>query len=130
MQKMPGWRMLNGSAPSCFCCGIQGCELGMLFHAARTDGRATSCSCTHRKQERINGFTFRLEWCRRWDSNPRPRDYETLALPLSYTGTPRILHATVSLRRVSRFSLALRNPQCGFRMAALRINSFASHLRF
>jgi hypothetical protein len=25
-------------------------------------------------------------WCRRWDSNPRPRDYETLALPLSYTG--------------------------------------------
>ena len=26
-------------------------------------------------------------WCRRWDSNPRPRDYETLALPLSYTGT-------------------------------------------
>jgi hypothetical protein len=26
-------------------------------------------------------------WCRRWDWNPRPRDYETLALPLSYTGT-------------------------------------------
>ena len=25
-------------------------------------------------------------WCRRWDSNPRPRDYETLALPLSYAG--------------------------------------------
>jgi len=22
-------------------------------------------------------------WCRLWDSNPRPRDYETLALPLS-----------------------------------------------
>src|SRR5579885_320012 len=28
-------------------------------------------------------------WCRRWDSNPRPRDYETLALPLSYTGGSR-----------------------------------------
>ena len=26
-------------------------------------------------------------WCRRLDSNQRPRDYETLALPLSYTGT-------------------------------------------
>jgi hypothetical protein len=31
------------------------------------------------------------EWCRRWDSNPRPRDYETLALPLSYTGIGRTL---------------------------------------
>jgi hypothetical protein len=27
------------------------------------------------------------EWCRRRESNPRPRDYETLALPLSYAGT-------------------------------------------
>src|ERR1700730_3424782 len=26
-------------------------------------------------------------WCRRGESNPRPRDYETLALPLSYAGT-------------------------------------------
>jgi hypothetical protein len=26
------------------------------------------------------------QWCRRRDSNSRPRDYETLALPLSYTG--------------------------------------------
>ena len=31
---------------------------------------------------------YRLEimWCRRGESNPRPRDYETLALPLSYAG--------------------------------------------
>src|SRR5712664_3021912 len=28
-----------------------------------------------------------MEWCRRGESNPRPRDYETLALPLSYAGT-------------------------------------------
>jgi hypothetical protein len=28
----------------------------------------------------------RKEWCRRGESNPRPRDYETLALPLSYAG--------------------------------------------
>ena len=26
------------------------------------------------------------QWCRRGESNPRPRDYETLALPLSYAG--------------------------------------------
>ena len=26
------------------------------------------------------------DWCRRGESNPRPRDYETLALPLSYAG--------------------------------------------
>ena len=28
----------------------------------------------------------REDWCRRGESNPRPRDYETLALPLSYAG--------------------------------------------
>jgi hypothetical protein len=28
----------------------------------------------------------RFRWCRRGESNPRPRDYETLALPLSYAG--------------------------------------------
>src|ERR1700756_3938246 len=27
-----------------------------------------------------------LVWCRRGESNPRHRDYETLALPLSYAG--------------------------------------------
>ncbi len=27
-----------------------------------------------------------IMWCRRGESNPRPRDYETLALPLSYAG--------------------------------------------
>src|ERR1700680_4910564 len=32
------------------------------------------------------GRTF-IHWCRRGESNPRPRDYETLALPLSYAGT-------------------------------------------
>ena len=44
----------------------------------------------------INGSSARLgrrirtgdgqRWCRRGESNPRPRDYETLALPLSYAG--------------------------------------------
>src|SRR5208337_497545 len=29
---------------------------------------------------------IRTKWCRRGESNPRPRDYETLALPLSYAG--------------------------------------------
>src|ERR1700716_570518 len=34
------------------------------------------------------------KWCRRRESNPRPRDYEALALPLSYAGEKAILHAT------------------------------------
>ena len=29
---------------------------------------------------------MKKNWCRRGESNPRPRDYETLALPLSYAG--------------------------------------------
>jgi hypothetical protein len=40
-------------------------------------------------------------WCRRGESNPRPRDYETLALPLSYAGMV-ILNATKSRTKVSR----------------------------
>ena len=32
------------------------------------------------------GEAFGIQWCRRGESNPRPRDYETLALPLSYAG--------------------------------------------
>src|SRR5208282_2422671 len=51
--------------------------------------------------EGLGSFRGTREWCRRWDSNPRPRDYETLALPLSYTGKQSILDATVSLRKVS-----------------------------
>ena len=32
------------------------------------------------------GLKLESLWCRRGESNPRPRDYETLALPLSYAG--------------------------------------------
>ena len=39
-------------------------------------------------------------WSRRWDLNPRPADYESAALPLSYTGLSR----TYERRRV-RFYL-------------------------
>jgi hypothetical protein len=53
------------------------------------------------QQQRAWQVSRLQDWCRRWDSNPRPRDYETLALPLSYTGKQSILDATVSLRKVS-----------------------------
>ena len=43
----------------------------------------------------------RKNWCRRRESNPRPRDYETLALPLSYAGIKAILNATESVAKVS-----------------------------
>ena len=36
------------------------------------------------------------DWSRRWDLNPRPADYESAALPLSYTGLSR----TYERRRV------------------------------
>ena len=39
-----------------------------------------------RKAHRILSKYLKNEWCRRGESNPRPRDYETLALPLSYAG--------------------------------------------
>jgi hypothetical protein len=37
------------------------------------------------------------EWCRRGESNPRPRDYETLALPLSYAGKLQFFMLRTSL---------------------------------
>ena len=46
----------------------------------------------------------RIKWCRRGESNPRPRDYETLALPLSYAGLNAILYATNEPPRVSSYS--------------------------
>ena len=39
------------------------------------------------------------EWCRRGESNPRPRDYETLALPLSYAGMRQFFMLRIRLRR-------------------------------
>src|ERR1700692_3296452 len=39
------------------------------------------------RDEKIEAKFFNGHWCRRGESNPRPRDYETLALPLSYAGT-------------------------------------------
>src|SRR5438034_4568427 len=38
-------------------------------------------------------------WCRRGESNPRPRDYETLALPLSYAGVKQPLMLRIRLQR-------------------------------
>ncbi len=43
------------------------------------------------------------DWCRRGESNPRPRDYETLALPLSYAGMKQSTYATDSPAKVSRY---------------------------
>src|SRR5580700_2243681 len=49
------------------------------------------------------------KWCRRRESNPRPRDYETLALPLSYAGTETVLNATESVANVSSIPAKERN---------------------
>ena len=40
----------------------------------------------------LRDLKSKISLCRRRESNPRPRAYESLALPLSYTGmTPKIL---------------------------------------
>ena len=39
------------------------------------------------------------KWCRRGESNPRPRDYETLALPLSYAGLRQPFMLRILLQR-------------------------------
>ena len=43
------------------------------------------------------GNTIIAEWCRRRESNPRPRDYETLALPLSYAGMEQFFMLRIRL---------------------------------
>lgn len=56
----------------------------------------------HEKKGARNSFQIKVkEWCRRGESNPRPRDYETLALPLSYAGTKAIVYATELVTKVS-----------------------------
>jgi hypothetical protein len=52
-----------------------------------------------KKRARVIAFKSREEWCRRGESNPRPRDYETLALPLSYAGMRQPLMLRIRLQR-------------------------------
>ena len=36
---------------------------------------------------------YSKEWCRRWDSNPRPTGYESVALPIGATpASPLLLY--------------------------------------
>ncbi len=54
-------------------------------------------SSTLRKRNQVGVILYQVEeiWSRRWDSNPRPADYESAALPLSYTGVrPALYHRT------------------------------------
>src|SRR5438034_4044576 len=56
----------------------------------RVHEKAGACNCFQIKKK---------EWCRRGESNPRPRDYETLALPLSYAGLEQPLMLRIRLQR-------------------------------
>ena len=62
----------------------------MVQHRKLIDPSASqpvTCKGQSGEVSRNRLITTRMEWCRRGESNPRPRDYETLALPLSYAGT-------------------------------------------
>ena len=71
----------------------------------RRDGFHVRSTNADRQQNTSSRDRRWCEWCRRWDSNPRPRDYETLALPLSYTGTNQTYHAMgrgIAVKNASR----------------------------
>jgi hypothetical protein len=75
---------------------------------------STSIECSN-YGNRAKSLSRRTEeyWCRRRESNPRPRDYETLALPLSHAGTETIIDAKGSLAGVSSFrSHPVRSYAC------------------
>jgi hypothetical protein len=41
----------------------------------------------------FSGFPRRKSWCQRRDLNPRPKAYESSALPLSYSGTTNLRYS-------------------------------------
>ena len=51
------------------------------------------------------------DWCRRGESNPRPRDYETLALPLSYAGVRQLFMLRTRLRMCQGIVLGCPLPK-------------------
>jgi hypothetical protein len=55
----------------------------------------------YEKGVNLTWLTPLFKWSRRWDSNPRPADYESAALPLSYAG----------LSKLSHISFLLSNPE-------------------
>ncbi len=68
---------------------------GDVLPAVNTERRGESLhgSAEARLPQSFSGVRWKVHWrgsnwCRRRDSNSRPRDYETLALPLSYAGQP------------------------------------------
>jgi hypothetical protein len=58
-----------------------------------------SLSANKIKRGYPGGITSQYHWSRRWDSNPRPADYESAALPLSYAGLGRMFHELLSRDR-------------------------------
>src|SRR5262249_2367221 len=45
-----------------------------------------------RKRRESGGRNSIKKWCQRRDLNPRPKAYESSALPLSYSGSREIIH--------------------------------------
>src|SRR5262249_52768070 len=72
-----------------------------------TDRTSAVNGGTGRWRSSLGGLLLESVWCRRGESNPRPRDYETLALPLSYAGTRTMIHATKLQTKVSRRGASL-----------------------
>jgi hypothetical protein len=90
---------LSGFRPSLSPCSSGSSTYGETGRQAATRrglARSTDCclvllsrNTRSPLQEAQRGEFTRNRWSRRWDSNPRPTVYETVALPLSYFGPRR-----------------------------------------
>src|SRR6267378_911533 len=97
--RLPLIRSLAGSCP--WYVKATGCRQNALVSARNILKMASKQNVS----EWIRGFrTLEMrycsgeKWCRRGESNPRPRDYETLALPLSYAGIGQLFMLRIHLR--------------------------------
>jgi hypothetical protein len=74
-----------------------------------------------------SSWLFREQWCRRGESNPRPRDYETLALPLSYAGVTQSFMLRTNRQKCQVAPAPQKTPlQCHFTCRRSRHSSLMS----
>jgi hypothetical protein len=68
--------------PKMFMIGGKCCVAELVFQLAPK----VSVAAENRNIYQLKGKKFKKKWSREWELNPRPADYESAALPLSYLG--------------------------------------------
>ena len=75
----------------------------------------TRPASTLEKLSQVEVILYHVEeiWSQRWDSNPRPADYESAALPLSYAGTGLLISPRlVAVNYLHLAQIEGENGQC------------------